>query len=309
MTAQPQVTLVVIAYNEERRIGRCLAALAAQDHPGPYEILVVDDGSTDRTSQVAAAADARVRVLRLPTNQGRGAARRHGVAAATGTVIGFVDADIEVGTDWLRRCLEHLPGHAAVGGIAVPDGDVAPLVRITGVTPRPVDGSMPITGNNVVFDGEILKKTGFDENAKLGEDFRLAARLLAEGYRLKQIPGLAVKHNETKSYRKSFLWLYQSGKDATQLLVEHRRWRTPDSAWALGVLASILGLVLAAKRPWAVLLGPVAVAGVSVLHSLTRFEIRPLRRFLWASVLNLPLTGAYLTGRCVGVLRRRGGSR
>lgn len=300
---RPEVTLIVIAYNESARIGACLSALVQQDYPGDYEILVVDDGSTDGTSEVAGRFGRPVRVLTMAENRGRGAARRHGIAAAGGDVIGFVDADIEVGRDWLRRCVEALPGHAAVGGIAVPDGDVAPLARISRATVRPVQGSMPITGNNVVFDGAVLRATGFDENAKLGEDFRLAARLLAEGHHLKTVDGLHVRHNETKSYRKSLTWLHQSGVDATGLLREFRRWRLPDLAWVGTLIAGVAGIAAAPWKAWMVLSGPVAVAAVSLVHTWTRFRPRPLTRFLRAALLNLPLTAAYLAGRTRGAFK------
>lgn len=301
---QPTVSVIVIAFNEERRIERCLKALAAQDYQQSYEVIVVDDGSTDNTALLAEGYQPLVRVLRLGTNQGRGAARRHGVDASAARAIGFVDADIEVGPDWLRRCMESLPGRAAVGGIAVPDGDIAPLARITGATIRPVNGSMPITGNNVVFDGAVLRRTGFDETARLGEDFRLAAQLLRDGHHLERIPGLQVRHHETKSYRKSLFWLYKSGEDATNLLREHRRWRTPDTAWAATVLALIGGVLLGLRRPIWTLLGPLAMTGVSLLHTATRFRQKPLGRFLLAALMNLPLTTAYLIGRSVGAFKR-----
>jgi GT2 family glycosyltransferase len=302
--ADLQASIVVIAFNEAARIGRCLDALTRQDHTGEHEIIVVDDGSTDETAEIAARYAPAVRVVRLAQNQGRGAARRAGVDAARGTAIGFVDADIVVGEDWLRRCLDTLPGRAAVGGIAVPDGDIAPLARITGATLRPIGGSMPITGNNVLFDGEILRRTGFDETARLGEDFRLAARLLEEGHLLERVPGLEVAHHETKTYRKSLGWLHESGIDATTLLVEHRRVRTPDLAWAGSVGALTAGVLLALRRgPYWLLLGPLALLGVSVLHTVTRFRPRPVGRFLAALLLNIPLTASYLAGRTRGTAR------
>ena len=306
MTTQgrlPDVTLVVIAHNEALRIGRCLSALVEQDYSGEYEVVVVDDGSADATARVAGGFGPPVKVLVLPENRGRGAARRHGVDAARGQLIGFVDADIEVGRDWLRRCVEALPGHAASGGIAVPDGDVAPLARISGATVRPVRGSMPVTGNNVVFDGGVLRAGGFDEDARLGEDFRLASRLLAQGHTLETVEGLQVRHHETKSYRKSLSWLHMSGVDATGLLREFGRWRLPDLAWAGTSVVTIAGGLAAFWQWWFLFAGPAAIVAVSFLHTATRFRPRPVGRFLLACVLNLPLTLAYLTGRTRGVFR------
>ncbi len=85
------ISVVVPAYNNQNTIGLCLDALLAQTAPREsYEVIVVDDGSTDATAQ---AADARgVRVIRQP-NRGPGAARNTGAQQGTGEIIIFVDAD------------------------------------------------------------------------------------------------------------------------------------------------------------------------------------------------------------------------
>src|ERR1700735_2179722 len=79
------VSFVVIAYNESENIARTLDAIAAQDGLGGYEVIVVNDGSTDGTAGIVgriAAADPRVRLIDLPENRGRGFARSTGTAAA-----------------------------------------------------------------------------------------------------------------------------------------------------------------------------------------------------------------------------------
>ena len=93
------LSLVVPAYNEEDRLGRTLDALLAWlDRTGvDGEILVVDDGSRDATSDVArraSARDARVRALGYAPNRGKGFAVRAGVLAARGEQILFCDADL-----------------------------------------------------------------------------------------------------------------------------------------------------------------------------------------------------------------------
>ncbi|MBX6394670.1 MAG: glycosyltransferase family 2 protein, partial [Alicyclobacillaceae bacterium] len=84
------LSLIIPAYNEEDRIGRVLdAALAARVFD---QVIVVDDGSTDRTADVAGARG--VEVLRLPTNRGKGAAIEAGLTVARGEIIGLLDADL-----------------------------------------------------------------------------------------------------------------------------------------------------------------------------------------------------------------------
>jgi len=87
-------SIVIPAYNEEGKIRRTLEALSVS-FPGA-EVIVVDDGSSDYTASIAEASS--VKVLRHTGNRGKGAAVRTGFAAATGGVVGFVDADGS--TDW-----------------------------------------------------------------------------------------------------------------------------------------------------------------------------------------------------------------
>ena len=89
-------SLVIPAFNEAARLPAFLAAATAhlRDlYPGSFEILVVDDGSTDATGALAARAGTPVRLLPLPMNQGKGAAVRAGMLAARGGLRLFADAD------------------------------------------------------------------------------------------------------------------------------------------------------------------------------------------------------------------------
>ena len=102
MSGQINVSVVVPAYNEERRLPATLDRIAGYlaQHPSllPAEIVVVDDGSTDRTSSVANAAGATpgvtVRVLRLGRNRGKGAGVRAGLEASRGKRVLISDADL-----------------------------------------------------------------------------------------------------------------------------------------------------------------------------------------------------------------------
>lgn len=98
MTARPHVSIVVPAYREEAVLPESIARIRAYfDGTGtPYEIVVVDDGSPDGTSEVAgrALAGGAGRVVRLAENRGKGAAVRAGVLAAAGRWVLVTDADL-----------------------------------------------------------------------------------------------------------------------------------------------------------------------------------------------------------------------
>jgi len=95
----PHLSIVVPAYNEEDRIGPTLERMTAYlDARGfTYELLVVDDGSTDRTAQIvraAAESHPRIRLLGYRQNRGKGYAVRHGILQAGGDYVLFSDADL-----------------------------------------------------------------------------------------------------------------------------------------------------------------------------------------------------------------------
>ncbi|TML01921.1 MAG: glycosyltransferase family 2 protein [Actinobacteria bacterium] len=103
------VSIVVPAYNEARTIQQVLRRVAEEDLGGPYEIIVVDDGSTDGTADLAeqAGIDA-VQVVRQPVNRGKGAAVRTGIAQTRGDVVVIQDADLEYDPADLPRLLDPL---------------------------------------------------------------------------------------------------------------------------------------------------------------------------------------------------------
>ena len=117
--AGPSLSLVVPAYNEAARIGATVreatAYLAAR--PYPAELIVVDDGSADRTAELARAAAAGagvpVRVVAIP-HGGKGAALRAGMAAATGEQVAFSDADLATPLPYLEALRAAVAGGCAV---------------------------------------------------------------------------------------------------------------------------------------------------------------------------------------------------
>jgi dolichyl-phosphate beta-glucosyltransferase len=101
----PRLSVVVPAYNEARRLPATLASVRAylRDHGREHEIVVVDDGSSDATAQVARDAGDDVRVLRHEPNRGKGYAVRRGMLAATGARRLITDADLSTPIEELAK--------------------------------------------------------------------------------------------------------------------------------------------------------------------------------------------------------------
>lgn len=116
--AAPVVSVIVPVYNGGAAFARCLAALLASRDAPLWELIVVDDGSTD--DSVRQAREAGARILQSPhPRSGPGVARNAGVAAAHGEFVFFVDADVAVAPDTLSRVVATFraqPGLAALFG-------------------------------------------------------------------------------------------------------------------------------------------------------------------------------------------------
>lgn len=125
-SGSPRLSVIVPVYNEELSLPETLRRLRAYlDLKDPdWEIVVVSDGSTDRTEVIAAQAqarEARIRCARLERNRGKGAAVREGVRLACGRLILFTDADLSVPIKESEKLIEALEAGAdvAVGSRAV----------------------------------------------------------------------------------------------------------------------------------------------------------------------------------------------
>jgi GT2 family glycosyltransferase len=111
------LTVVISTLNGAAGVDRCLHALAKQTIRPRMEIIVVDDGSTDETAEVARAHG--VTVISHPVNLGAAAGRNTGVRAASADVVAFLDDDCEPGPDWARQILSGYDD-AAIAGVTGP---------------------------------------------------------------------------------------------------------------------------------------------------------------------------------------------
>jgi len=125
VTAVPELSIVIPCYNEELRLPASLEKIAAyiRERRPNTEVLVVDDGSTDLTVQVAESWKDRIpgmRVLSNGTNRGKGFSVRHGSLDATGEIVLFTDADLSAPIEEADKLLAALQSYdVAIGSRAV----------------------------------------------------------------------------------------------------------------------------------------------------------------------------------------------
>lgn len=298
------VTFVVIAFNEAQGIVGCLESILAQKSELNFRVVVVDDGSTDGTSDlVSEIFGKRVSIIKQD-NLGRGAARINGISSTSTPYVAMVDSDIRLPRNWLQTCWENLNDSMAIGGIAVPDGDCSAIARIFKLDPKIRLGSIPTTGSNSFFNRRALLNVGNSWVTRLGEDFRLHKLFEAHNYPMRSVSTLVVQHIENKSYLQSIKWLFSSGKDATSLWFEFKKTRLPDvlSALFLALVVALPVEIHFHKYLWISLL-PSFILLVGAGHLYSKFHLTS--KVFWALAAWLPnslLMLSYLSGRLVGFL-------
>lgn len=112
MASKPDVTIIIPAYNEEGRIVHVINGIKRLERA--YEIIVVDDGSTDNTYKLANGTG--VRVISHPYNKGNGAAVKTGIRSAEGDIVVIIDADGQHEPKHIADMLSYFPGYDAVIG-------------------------------------------------------------------------------------------------------------------------------------------------------------------------------------------------
>ncbi|MGH9254594.1 MAG: glycosyltransferase [Vicinamibacterales bacterium] len=198
-----RVSVVVCAHEAAGTIEECLTSLAALTYPN-VEIIVVNDGSRDATAAIA-RAQAGVRVIDVPKG-GLSVARNVGLAAASGEIVAYTDADARVDPDWLNYLVHTLlrEGVAGAGGPNVVPEDDAWMAQCVarapgGPTHVLLDDVVAehIPGCNMAFRRDALLSVGGFNPVfeRAGDDVDMCWRLQARGLRLGFAPAALVWHH------------------------------------------------------------------------------------------------------------------
>src|SRR5689334_3733863 len=207
----PRVSVVVCSYNAERTMEACLASLEHLNYPD-YEVIVVNDGSTDRTLEIAERFPF-CRIISQP-NKGLSVARNVGAEAATGEIVAYTDSDCVADPDWLTYLVAKMEtaNLSACGGPNFPppeDSLVPAAVAVSPGGPTHVllsdDVAEHIAGCNMAFRREaLLRMGGFDPIYRAaGDDVDICWRFQDAGYTIGFSPAAVVWHfrrNTVKAY-------------------------------------------------------------------------------------------------------------
>jgi len=194
----PLVTVIIPTYRGDRLefLRESVASIQRQSHPYLEILIVVDGGVSSETEAflAEAAGDARLRVLRLPGNQGPARARNEGIAEAAGQFVAFLDADDVAEPERIEQQLTYIDAQRAdiVGSyyrLVDEEGRVIGRKRVP-IGPEQVRRALwmlnPVGNSTVLARAQVLKGRPFREQgrgpATYGEDYELWVRLVREGF-------------------------------------------------------------------------------------------------------------------------------
>jgi glycosyltransferase involved in cell wall biosynthesis len=239
--AWPRVSVVVCSYNGSRTIRTCLEHVVRLDYPN-YEIIVVDDGSTDATPRIALEYGAR---LISTDNHGLSSARNTGMEAASGEIVAYIDDDAYPDQHWLTYLARTFmtTKYVGVGGPNLPprgDGPIADCVANAPGGPIHVllsdREAEHIPGCNMAFRKANLQAIGgFDPQFRTaGDDVDVCWRLQQRGWVLGFNPAAMVWHHRRNSV--GAYWRQQRGYGRAEAMLE-KKWpekynRTGHLSWS-----------------------------------------------------------------------------
>jgi glycosyltransferase involved in cell wall biosynthesis len=213
---QGKVSIIIPAYNEEDRLGDTLDALI---HAGiGDEIVVIDDGSTDRTGEVA--LDRKARVVRRPRNRGKGAAMNEGLAAALGEIIMFIDADLGDSAMRVAPILEEVrSGRAdiAIGAFST-GGGFGLVLQFARAGVRLLCGynaRAPLSGQRAI------RRAALEAIYPLRNDFGVETAMIIDavrgGFKVSEVP-VNLSHRPTGRTLRGFIHRARQGMDIASAL-------------------------------------------------------------------------------------------
>jgi glycosyltransferase involved in cell wall biosynthesis len=252
-----EISVIIPTHNNRRVLGRAIDALLGQTFPrDQFEIVIVDDGSTDGTEEMIERQRGPVAIQYLGQPQrGRAAARNVGARAARGRILLFLDSDFWGAPRLLAEHHKHYPLDAR--GIAVqgasrthPETLVTPFMRAREVfveVPPGPPGRLSLfrvsTRNLSLLKSDFMAAGGFDETfGGYGwEDIELAWRLRARGVRFSFAPGATGDHYQVQTLEGLRRKMREGGRSAVYFWEKHRR-----SGW-LGLRLEIAPVLLPIK--------------------------------------------------------------
>ncbi len=215
----PDVSIIVPVFNEKERLDRNLSSLLRQERAPRYEVIYIDDCSTDGSWEKLVELSGRydcVRIYRLRNRQSIGRVRALAVSLATSKTIANADADCEVPPDWLSKCYQLSETVDIIGFPVVPPSDLEYLHRkfVYQGSGQYQPGELP-HGCGALMKRDKVVAAGNFPDTDLGEDTKLFAAMARRGARTILLDRPAIRLMEKRTALRDHLLRYhRMGRNA-----------------------------------------------------------------------------------------------
>jgi len=211
----PKVSVIIPAYNAEDTIESCLRSLTRQRYLGEFEVILVNNRSTDNTLELAKKQN--VKVIDAFCSQGSYYARNVGLACSNSEIVAFTDSDCVADKNWIHYLVQHLTQNSQVGAVG---GEIRHLERnameaIFGSTlgiKHIKDENPYLVTANVAYKMKVIKEVGpFDSTFLSGGDVDISWRIFKKGYQIAVEPKAVIYHFPRKTPWSFFVQIYKNG--------------------------------------------------------------------------------------------------
>jgi len=219
--AFPKISIIVPAYNEAKTIRSCIQSLQNLNYPN-YDIIVVDDGSTDKTFEEASQCNG-VKVIRQK-NQGKPVALNTGILESDGDIVLTVDADTTLDKEALRKIAVRFAANERLGAVAgnvkvkseptilntVQSAEYATGINLVRKGQSVLGCVMVVPGPVAALKKEAIERAGLFSDDTFAEDFDITLKILKSGYKIE--------------YEEGSIAYTDAPKNTEDLMKQRRRW-------------------------------------------------------------------------------------
>ena len=197
-----RISVIVPAYNEEKSVASSVESLLSQDYPN-YELVVVDDGSTDRTYEIAKRYEGpKVKVIHQD-NRGKAEALNTGIRSASGSIVLTVDADTRLDSKALAAIAARFSSDPRLGSVSgnvkvdkargllqrLQEVEYTTGIGLTRKGQSMLASVMVVPGPIAAFRKEVIEKAGLFSSQTFAEDFDITLAVLKEGSKVEYEDG------------------------------------------------------------------------------------------------------------------------
>jgi len=283
-----KLSVIVPCKDEEEYIGKCLDALLDQQTEGQLEIIVVDNGSTDKTVSIVSEKGDRVRLLHLP-DETIAAVRNYGASQSVGDWLAFIDADVEVADDWFqsfrnwasRQAVNEAAAEQIVTGSTYripPDAGWIESVWFAQLQCRDRHSDRYINSGHLIVHRSLFQRIGgFDPAYRTGEDEKFCDDARKAGGKIYKESSLRAVHHGYPATVRTF---YRREKWHGMGMKQHldRPWKYRDLQLAIYnwlILGLLLILAVLGLLSWVSFLAiTIALVSPLFIFSLKRSGLR-----------------------------------